>query len=149
MYGPAARRKTDFQDDEHEVQHQCIGPRVWMAILLRTGPRINELVAERRRLAEALCPPPTWWSSFPKPQSATGRRWPTSMRRCARLREKLSWVATETAPSRGLNRGHRGDEALALPLVENATIIVFGKLINYTADEQQRLAPYNRTTFRN
>jgi hypothetical protein len=24
MYGPAARRKTDFQDDEREVLHQCI-----------------------------------------------------------------------------------------------------------------------------
>jgi hypothetical protein len=27
MYGPAARRKTDFQDDEREVLHQCIRPR--------------------------------------------------------------------------------------------------------------------------
>jgi hypothetical protein len=27
--GPAARRKTDFQDDEREVLHQCIRPHVW------------------------------------------------------------------------------------------------------------------------
>ena len=26
MYGPAVRHKTDFQDDEREVLHQCIIP---------------------------------------------------------------------------------------------------------------------------
>jgi two-component system, cell cycle response regulator DivK len=29
MYGPAARRKTDSQDDEREMLHQCIRPQVW------------------------------------------------------------------------------------------------------------------------
>jgi hypothetical protein len=33
MYGPAARRKTDFQDDEREVLHQCIRPHVWSILL--------------------------------------------------------------------------------------------------------------------
>ena len=36
MYGPTARRKTDFQDDEREVLHQCIRPRMW-SILLRAS----------------------------------------------------------------------------------------------------------------
>ena len=46
MYGPAARRKTDFQDDEREVLHQCIRPRMWSMLLrasmgIRAHPRLT------------------------------------------------------------------------------------------------------------
>jgi hypothetical protein len=46
MYGPAARRKTDFQDDEREMLHQCIRPRVWSIPLrasmdIRAHPRLS------------------------------------------------------------------------------------------------------------
>jgi hypothetical protein len=46
MYGPAARRKTDFQDDEREVLHQCIRPHVWSMLLrasmgIRAHPRLS------------------------------------------------------------------------------------------------------------
>jgi len=46
MYGPAARRKTDFQDGEREVLHQCIRPRRWSMSLrasmdIRAHPRLS------------------------------------------------------------------------------------------------------------
>src|SRR5258707_15583806 len=46
MYGPAARRKTDLQDDEREVLHQCIRPRMWSMLLrasmgIRAHPRLT------------------------------------------------------------------------------------------------------------
>ena len=46
MYGPAARRKTDFRDDEREVLHQCIRPRMWSMLLrasmgIRAHPRLT------------------------------------------------------------------------------------------------------------
>jgi hypothetical protein len=46
LYGPAARRKTDLQDDEREVLHQCIRPRMWSMLLrasmgIRAHPRLT------------------------------------------------------------------------------------------------------------
>src|SRR5258707_218748 len=46
MYGPAARCKTDCQDDEREVLHQCIRPRMWSMLLrasmgIRAHPRLT------------------------------------------------------------------------------------------------------------
>ena len=47
MYGPAARCKTDFQDDEREVLHQCIRPGMWSILLvasmgIRAHPRLTK-----------------------------------------------------------------------------------------------------------
>jgi hypothetical protein len=46
MYGLAGRRKTDLQNDEREMLHQCIRPRKWSMLLrasmgIRAHPRLT------------------------------------------------------------------------------------------------------------
>src|SRR5262245_37686519 len=69
MYGPAARRKRDFQDSEREVLHQCIRPRIWS--ICAPGqhgyPRGSKSELTERGGKLAAPPAPPW------PESAAGR----------------------------------------------------------------------------